>query len=359
MHLSTSSSNDRLPDANWGIIWLGVLGAILFVILFFESHIRSLGWSPSVVDSPDLWIEQRKRATTLGEKALILVGASRMQLDMDLEVLREETRLEPVQLAIDGTSYFPVLENLANDPQITGTVLVSVNAYNMHKGTPTDTSVRWVNAYEKRRDQWVEPYRLVNNKIKAWLNNSLVTHLQGAKPYTVISKLGFSKESAGNYLITHANRSRDADYKKVKMPNFYAARLQRHFGKPVTNKAKTFEAFFATYKKAIAALPMADYSEFSKNLENLIQVSKKLEAHGANVIFIRFPTDKLVWEIDNKRYPKASFWRKIEEKHPSSIHFLDYQELEKFIAPDGSHLDYRNKSKFTRSLVKVLPLERG
>ncbi len=148
VHLSTSSSNDRLPQANWIAIWLGILVVIFSIIAYFEWHIRDLGWSPSVVDSPDLWVEQRKKASALGDKALILVGASRMQLDMDIQVLREKTKLEPIQLAIDGTSYLPVLENLANDPQITGTVLVSVNAYNMRQGIPKDTSIQWVNYYE-------------------------------------------------------------------------------------------------------------------------------------------------------------------------------------------------------------------
>ena len=33
--------------------------------------------------------------------------------------LRRKTGLEPVQLAIDGSSFVPVLEDLANDPAIT------------------------------------------------------------------------------------------------------------------------------------------------------------------------------------------------------------------------------------------------
>ncbi len=357
MHLSTSSSNDRLPKANWVMIWLGILAVIFSIVAFFEWHIRSLGWSPSVVDSPDLWVEQRKKASALGDKALILVGASRMQLDMDTQVLREKTKLEPIQLAIDGTSYLPVLENLANDPQITGTVLVSVNAYNMRQGIPKDTSVQWVNYYEQIKNRGIEPYRLINNKIKAWLNNSLVTHLEGAKPYTVVSKLAFTQKTAGNYLITHADRSRDADYKKVQMPNFYAARLQRHFGRAVIKDAKTFDEFFSAYQQAIKSTPVAGRPEFIKNLKHLIEVSNKIEAHGGKVIFIRFPTSKLVWEVDNKRYPKEKFWRVIAEKHPRSVNFSDYEKLKKFNAPDGSHLDYRDKKEFTTSLVKILKLK--
>lgn len=354
MPLSISSSNQRLPKANWLKIWAGIIGLLIISLAAIEWHLRNIGWSPSVVDSPNLWVEQRKRASELKEKAMILVGASRMQLDMDLDVLRKESGLEPVQLAIDGTSYIPVLENLANDPDIKGTILVSVNAYNMRKGKPDDTSTQWVNYYQHIHKVGEEPYRVIHNKITALLNNNLVTRLEGAKPYTIISKLAFNKPSSGNYLITHPDRSRDADYTKVAMPNFYAARLQRHFGAPIIQNATSFEAFFAAYKKAISRTLPVKNENFSKQLDYLQKLSQKIESHGGTVIFIRFPTGKLVWEADNKKYPKQIYWSEIKRKHTASINFSDYLSLNHFIPPDGSHLDYRDKREFTSSLLKII-----
>lgn len=354
MPLSISSSNHRLPKDNWLGVWVGIIGLLIISLVAIEWHLRNIGWSPSVVDSPDLWVEQRKRASALKERAIILVGASRMQLDMDLNVLRKESGLEPVQLAIDGTSYTPVLENLANDPDIKGTVLVSVNAYNMRKGTPEDTSTQWVNYYQCIHEVGEEPYRVIHNKIIALLNNNLVTRLEGAKPYTIISKLAFKKPSAGNYLITAPDRSRDADYNKVTMPNFYAARLQRHFGAPIIKNATSFEQFFTAYQKAISSTVPVKASSFKKNLDYLITLIKKIESRGGKVIFIRFPTGKLVWEVDNRKYPKEKFWNEIERKHPASINFSNYSGLNQFVLPDGSHLDYRDKEKFTASLINII-----
>ncbi len=354
MRLSTSSSNDRLPKGNWVMVWLGVLGIFLATVIYFEWHLRSLGWSPSVVDSRDLWVEQRKRASKLGGKALILVGASRMQLDIDMATLRDNTNLEPIQLAIDGTSYIPVLEELAEDPTITGTIFVSVNAYNMRKGIPKDTSVQWVKYYKAIQSKGIEPYRWINNKVVAFFNNMLVTRLEGAKPYTIISKLGFQQPTMGNYLITHPNRSRDADYNKVTMPNFYAARLQRHYGSNLVNGSVTFEKFFAIYEKAIADTKPASKETFTKNLEYLLFLVKKIEAKGGKVVLIRFPTGKLVWKVDNKRYPKEMFWKDVEQQHPMSVHFSELSGASSFNTPDGSHLDYRDKGKFTNSLINIV-----
>ena len=354
MRLSISSSNDRLPNDNWLIVWGGVIFLSVIAVLFSEWHIRHLGWSPSVVDSPDLWVEQRKRASKLGNKALILIGASRIQLDMDMQVLREKTGLEPIQLAIDGTSYIPVLEDLAQDPDITGTIFVSVNAYNMRKGESSDVSTQWVNYYKKTQQYELEPYRLINNKIVSFFNNISVLRLEGAKPYTVISQLAFQKKSMGNYLLTNVDRSRDADYSKVKMPQFYAARLQRHFGKPLLKQISSFEQFFTTYKKAISVLqPVENKQSFSKQLEHLLILSNKIEERGGKVVFIRFPTGKLVWEVDNKKYPKEIFWKEIEQRHQMSINFIDYSSLNHFTPPDGSHLDFHDKNEFTNALLDI------
>ena len=357
MPLSISSSNHRLPKGNWLGIWAGIIGLLFISLFLIEWHLRTLGWSPSVVDSPDLWVEQRKRASELKEKAIILVGASRMQLDMDLDVFREESGLEPVQLAIDGTSYIPVLESLANDPSIQGTVLVSVNAYNMRKGTSEDASTQWVNYYQRIHERGEEPYRIIHNKFLAQLDNNLVTRLEGAKAYTIISKLAFKKPSSGNYLITRTDRSRDADYTKVTMPDFYAARLHRNFGSLVSQKFANYEQFFAAYENHISSMEPVKNTDFKSQLNYLKDLTEKIESHGANVIFIRFPTGKLLWEADNKRYPQESFWNLIARKHSASINFSHYSSLTHFVLPDGSHLDYRDKKEFTSSLLNIIKQE--
>ncbi len=355
MHLSTSSSNDRLPKSGWLVVWLSVGITFISIILLLEYHIRSLGFKPSVVDSMQLWSKQRKRASLFGEKAAILVGSSRIQLDIDMNTISNISGLKPVQLAIDGTSYIPVLENLAKDLSITGTVIVSVNAYNMGRGKPNHKSNKWLSYYDKYKEKKIEPYIMINDVIASYLGNLLVTRLEGAKPAKVISSLVFANTSYGNYLVTHKDRSRDADYSKVKMPDFYANRVYRHCGKDELAKvALTFKSFFEIYKKKISKIKSSDTKLFFTNLNNLLVLVNKIEKRGGKVIFIRFPTDKLLWEFDNKKYPKKIFWNEIKKAHSKSIHFMDYAELSKFSLKDGSHLDFRDKKSFTKALMKLL-----
>jgi hypothetical protein len=69
---------------------------------------------------------------------------------------------------------------------------------------------------------------------------------------------------------------------------------------------------------------------------------------------IRFPTGKLVWEVDNKRHPKQAFWNVIEDKHPASVNFSNYSTLNHFVLPDDSHLDNQDKENFTDSLLTII-----
>jgi hypothetical protein len=81
----------------------------LLVGALLEYMLAAKGFQATTLDTPQLWIEQRARASALGEEALILVGGSRIQLGLDLPLLRETLPLEPVQLAVDGSSSFAVL----------------------------------------------------------------------------------------------------------------------------------------------------------------------------------------------------------------------------------------------------------
>ena len=66
-------------------------------------------------------------ASTTGEgDATVLIGSSRMLFDVQLPVWEQLAGERPIQLALEGTSPVPVLEDLAADPNFTGRLLVGV-----------------------------------------------------------------------------------------------------------------------------------------------------------------------------------------------------------------------------------------
>ena len=357
VHSFITSSNERLPEGGWLVVWASVTVLLLSCVLFFELDLRYQGWSPSVSDSAELWSFYRKRASELGDKAIILVGKSRIQVGADLDEIRRMTHLEPVQLAIDGTTPVPVMEDLADDPRITGTIILDFSEDDIQREYTKNKATEWVSYYENAYGKGINtaPYKVLDRKITTFIENHMITRIEGAKPFTVISSLIFSKNELTNYLVLHADRSRDADYSKVRMPDFYAGRVVRHFGKNLFAQQEIpYEIFLERYQRAVALLKHPDNRVFLQGIKGLLDNVHKIENRGGHVIIVRFPTDKLIRDIDHKRYPRTLFWDQLANQHVQTINAEDYQVLSMYDLPDGSHLDFRDKKRFTHELMKII-----
>lgn len=113
-----------------------LIGAVLALslVLLMETLLAAYGFVPSPKDTPGRWAAERQRASQLGEQAFIIVGTSRGLIDLDTHVLAEATGKTTVQLAIDGSTYEAVLADLAADPSIRGSILVTHNDAFMLRG---------------------------------------------------------------------------------------------------------------------------------------------------------------------------------------------------------------------------------
>src|SRR5688500_4934030 len=103
MPSSISSSEARelahAPAAEWRrVLWTALL-VVAAIAAAIEVGLRLRGYSPTVQDSPQLWSRFRSAASSAPADSLILVGSSRIQLDVDLDVLQRETGRLPLQLA--------------------------------------------------------------------------------------------------------------------------------------------------------------------------------------------------------------------------------------------------------------------
>ena len=67
------------------------------------------------------------------------------------------------------------------------------------------------------------------------------------------------------------------------------------------------------------------------------------------------PSSGMVCEIEARRYPRALFWdRFVQESGAAGVHAACEPALQEFACPDWSHLDVRDRARFTLELVKVM-----
>ena len=318
-----------------------------------EIRLAELGYRPTILDSPSRWASERYRASRLGERALILIGASRIQLNVDLEVLRQETGMEPVQLAIDASSYGPIFAGLAADPTIRGTVLVD---YTDNPGIDSEgTAAIYQRFYEKYGDgSGYSPYIWTEKILGKALHECLRTYADGASPFFSLMIRIIGNARQGQYLITLPDRSRMADYNRVKMPRFYYERVIRHLGDKLDPAVADVEKLLA---QKIAMLSPLDNQVLLRQTKVIRNFVSAIKARGGKVMFVVMPTSGMVREIDEKRYPRVLFWdRFVQEVGAPALRSADSPTLKDFTCPDGSHLDLRDRANFTRALSRSLGL---
>ncbi|MBI5938598.1 MAG: hypothetical protein HY850_12240 [Betaproteobacteria bacterium] len=353
MHLSISSSSQRIPCLPWALLLLGGLTIAAAYVFLTEGVLAAKGYQATVQDGPDRWMQERLRARELGRRALILVGASRVQLDFDLAVLRDATGLEPVQLAIDGSSFVPILEGLANDPEINGTVLVGIQ-FDDIGGTRRDASHLYQENFDRGNYQRPLNYGLIEARLGQLRSDNLRNFSDGARPWDALHHRLLNPNPVRQYLVTYPDRSRAADYQMVPMPSFYLARVMRNLGEEIKIPAgfspEQIESFLAA--RIDQARPSSNKT-FLEALPRLETAVRNIQTRGGRVIFVVMPMSGLVKKIEDKRYPRKLFWDPIvTSTFAMTIHFEDHLDLAGFVCPDGSHLDQRDRPRFTNALAR-------
>jgi len=360
---STSSSNARLPASRWNWVLGGAALAFPAFVGLLELRLALRGFQPTVSDSEARWIEQRSRASRLGERALILVGSSRLLLDADLDLLRERTGLEPVQLAIDGSSFRPVLAGLAADATVRGAVIVDF-ADRLLVGRESDKgAARWQAAFERERGRTAVPDF---ERSERWLTDAwrqrLRSYADGGRPLTALRERVLRARPTPQYLVMRPDRSRLADYAQLNMRMRYLARVLRDLGDDPPPGMQTLDELEQYLRSRVDTLTPS-----AGSLEAYLRASRELaaqtaiiQARGGSVYFTVLPKSGLVRELDARRYPRAQFWdRFAEQVGAPTLHFEDIPAWRRLECPDGSHLDFRQRAEFTAALADAIVLARS
>lgn len=346
------------------MLLLAVLLPTLAYIVVSEYLLTAKGFTATWRDSPEHWGAHRARASALGERALILVGASRIQLGMDLPTLRRMTTLEPIMLAIDGSSVGPVLAGLADDPDIRGTVIVDVMpGAVVSPGSDGGVSQYFQSVYERGTaiSAFISPSETAEAYLTQKFRSRLANYSDAARPWDTLNRRLLVSRATPQYLQSLPDRSRLADYALVDMPGFYLRRVVRHLGEqlPVVEHLsdEELERYLSDYVEKL--LPVDQAGQSPAGLRDFEVAVSTIQSRGGKVLLLAMPTSGLVSEIDERRYPRRLYWdRLVSATSAQTLHWQDHPELAGFECPDGSHLDRRDRRRFTEAFVRVAGMER-
>lgn len=333
MHLSISSFSNRIHSGPWGRIWLAAFLIAFFALSALEIFWRTEGHIPSVVDDPELWSLHRARIMDGGKDTIVLLGASRIQLDFSMGVLSEIfSDSDIIQLAIDGKHPLAVLRDLAENTDFSGVVLCSI------------TSMGFQRQFRDDQDDHVEYYRknsTLNTRLNRLISSVIQGHLVIVDPYLKVKRLidryiKSGRFPAPRYLITLHDRSRLADYSMINIEKQYNYRIKR-------------------IREIYAGNPPVPPEEWRRHAAEIRPFVEKIEKRGGRVVFIRLPSSGEHWEIDEQFYPRTEYWDRLAGLTGAhTLHFRDVKGMENFVCPEGSHLDRKDAADFTRALAGEL-----
>src|ERR1035438_6104406 len=95
-------------------------------ILSWEIHLRNQGNKISYDDNEALWADKRAMVYEPSDKATVFAGSSRIKYDLDIPTWIDLTGQQAIQLANVGSNPRLVLQDLANDENFKGNLIVDV-----------------------------------------------------------------------------------------------------------------------------------------------------------------------------------------------------------------------------------------
>ncbi len=336
-----------IPVQPWGrVLWVAMA---LFVILLggWEWYWRDYGVAPAYANSNDSWAAQRRRIDQGEGNSTVLIGSSRTLFDVQLPVWESTTGKRPIQLALEGTSPVPVLEDLAADPNFTGGLLVGVSPElffsgfasrgaaipYFHKQSLSQRSGHWLSQH------FIEPYFAFFDgdfALNTVVRRQAWPVRPGIPPRIRVRKLSVSDADRNTHL-----------WQKVETDPIYQAQARRIWaqnfnGRPQTNMdtpEKLQKLIDLQITRATAAVA-------------------KLRARGVRLVFVRLPSDGDFHAFENRVFPRAQTWDVMLQRTGSTgIHFEDYPQLQGYNLPEWSHLSASEANRFTAALVLLVNQE--
>jgi hypothetical protein len=325
-----------VPKQPWGGILLAVAIAVVAGTIALEVNARrNVGLHAGDLDNSEIaWSNEKLRAA--GAPAAI-VGDSRILFDTDLDRFEALTGVRPIQLAIHGTSALTLLENMADDKDFKGVLIVGLADTMFFQ--PFDG----YGGYVKKWHEYRAPYRLVSTEIDHFLQR----------------RLAFLDS---NYRLSVLAHRLDPNFRKgVEGPKDDIWKLQEvgeHRATWMWDRVEYDPAWRArtrwAWKGFKEKFPFTPKLIASGQARAKVAVDK-IRARGGDVVFIRPPSAPQLRVNEEAQVPKAKGWDVLlHNTHSIGIHIDDLPAAQGLILPEWSHLSRRCSTVFTDAYVRHL-----
>jgi len=326
-----------------------MLAIVTISIVSWELYLRNKGIGISYDDGKELWSDKRAKACLPADKATVFIGSSRNKYDLDIETWESMTGEKAVQLAIEGMSPLPALDDLANDEKFKGKLMIDMTEllfFSTAEPNLNDTRDR-VKYYKERT-----PAQRFSFEVNHVLESNLVFLDKDNLSLNALLEKTHVPSRPGVFVFPVF----PLDFGRVKFSrqDFMTDKFLADTN--LQNKVKDIWNFFRKWSKE----PPPSGPKLDSIIATVKNDINKIRSRGGKVIFVRTPSSGPFWQGEQFGFPRANYWdRVLKETGCDGIHFSDYPPVANFQCPEFSHLSPADAVIWTRNLVEILQKEKG
>jgi hypothetical protein len=335
-----------VPKLRMGVAMLTAVIVFTLAMTGWELYWRAYGSVPGYRNSEGLWAIQRRRINQGEGRSTVLIGSSRTLSNIQLQVWERLDGKRPIQLALEGTSPLRALEQLADDPEFQGRLIMGISPGLFFTGFQFRGEVYDYYPRETPSQRWgqrlsmalLEPYFAYYDPDFALF--TVAKRQPWPQRQGVESKLEVRK-----LFVSEADRNMRM-WRKVEEDVAYqdlAKRIWAQNFKPPTEKQR------AEGPKMIA-----------EQIDRAVAAITKLKARGVEVILVLHPVDGEFRKFELSAMHRSFTWDPLLQKAGVvGIHFEDYPELQGLNLPEWSHLSSADAEIYTERLYRIIESKRA
>jgi hypothetical protein len=335
------------PLAKSAILMLLIVFA---AVISWELYLRNKGVTKAYDDGPPLWSDKRAMVYDPADKATVFIGSSRIKFDLDIDTWQTITGEKAIQLAVEGSSPLPALEDLAADENFKGKLIIDITEpVFFSPAAPRDEITHSSIKYFKERTPAQKASFLLNKAIESQL---VFPEKENYSLNAMLDKLEIpSRKGVFMMPVFPMDFSRNTFDRQSKMSDKFLNDTT------LQNKVTAIWTFFGEMGKGMPPIP----EEVFTGIFNRTKVSiDKIKGRGGQVLFVRTPSSGPMGMGEKMGFPRDKFWnRLLAFTDCPGIHFTDYPSIAQFVCPEWSHLSPQDAIVFTKHFIDIIDKEKG
>jgi hypothetical protein len=313
----------------------------------WELYLRQKGTFISYDDEAELWSDKRARVYEPSQKTTVFIGSSRIKYDLSIDTWKRITGKDAIQLAIEGNSPLAILEDLGNDQNFRGNLVIDATELLFFTFEPQFNAKPEANISYYHKQTYAQKASFQLNRLLesqfVFLNKSYFSLNAELGNLPIQDRPGIMGDPRFPIDFSTISFDREDRMNPIFLSDTAMQNQVRGIWSYLINKIKTS--------------PPPKENPIPVVLQKAKKAIDQIRKRGGDAVFIRPPSSGPFFIAEQDIFKRQFFWDPLlATTQTNGIYFTDYPTLNILeCKEEWSHLNPAAAKKYTKELIKLLP----